>query len=75
MNSENGILASVPGEDISGGSRQLPRPGPEQEACPERKVVVAGVRDLGTVRITYQLQTYRHRRSRRRWPDPDGCGV
>jgi hypothetical protein len=62
--SSNGILARVPGERIAEGSQQLPAPGPDQQAEPLRKVIVPDVRDLGPVSITYELNTYRHGKSR-----------
>lgn len=64
MHEDNGILASVPGESIAAGIDQLPRAGADQQGQPLQKTVVTGVRDLGAVCITYQLNTYRRGRSR-----------
>lgn len=58
----NGILASVPASFISAGSDQLPKAGPAEQA--ERKTVVQDVPDLGAVRITYRLNSYKHGKSR-----------
>lgn len=76
MTSENGILARVPGQYIAAGGADLPAAGPEQESQPVRHVVVDDVPDLGAVRITYRLNSYRQGRSRRwHWlavrADPD----
>lgn len=60
---ENGILARVPGQYIASGSRQLPSAGEDQKDQPARGVLVE-VPDLGWVRITYRLNTYRHGKSR-----------
>jgi hypothetical protein len=60
----NGILAQVPGEFIAAGTEQLPPPGPDQQEQPTRATVVQGVRDLGAVRITYELKSYRRGKSR-----------
>lgn len=64
MAEDNGILARVPGPLIGAGNSQLPKAGPEQEGEPVRQVVVRNVPDLGAVRITFRLRTYRHRRTR-----------
>lgn len=64
MSTDNGILAQVPGERIAEGMQMLPPAGPEQQSQPIREVVVPNVRDLGDVRITYDLNTYRHGKSR-----------
>ena len=61
--SDNGILARVPGEFIAAGSKLLPPAGPEQLATGQ--AVVPDVRDLGAVRITYELASHRHGKSRR----------
>lgn len=59
----NGILALVRGDSIAAGSKQLP-PASEAESHEPRRSTVIDVPDLGPVRITYQLNTYRHGRSR-----------
>lgn len=56
----NGILASVGGPEIAAGAQLLPTPGPG--AGSERAVTVE-VPGRGPVRITYRLNSYRHRRS------------
>jgi hypothetical protein len=58
---DNGILAYVGGQFISQASDQLPPPGPA--APPEGKGVIE-VPDLGQVRITYRLNTYKRGKSR-----------
>ena len=60
---DNGILSRVPGESIAAGSKMLPAAGPEQPQ--QLRAIVQGVRDLGAVRITYELATHRHGKSRR----------
>jgi hypothetical protein len=59
---DSGVLARVPGECVAAGARQLPAPGPDQQAV--REAIVQDVRDLGAVRITYHLNSYRHGKSR-----------
>lgn len=77
--STNGILARVPGQFISAGSKQLPPAGAHEQA--ERQTVLPDVPDLGAVRITYRLNRYKHGRSWHwHWvavrADPDnGAGV
>lgn len=62
-NETNGILAYVGGDYIAAGSRQLPPAGEKEKAQPVR-VVTLDVPGLGGVQITYELNTYSHRRSR-----------
>lgn len=57
---ENGILRLIPG-DIIGGRPELP-PAREGQSTPQ--VVVVDVPDLGPVRITYQLASYSHGKSK-----------
>lgn len=63
MTTDNGILARVPGEYIAAGASTLPKAGADQEGELVRLVVVE-VPDLGAVRISYRLRSYRHGRSR-----------
>lgn len=63
MTEDNGMLAWVPGDFIAAGIAQLPLAGPGEEDAPVRQVVV-DVPDLGPVGITYELRTYRHRKTR-----------
>lgn len=65
MTPENGILTLVPGQCIAEGSRRLPPASDLERTVPVREVLVHQVPDLGDVRITYRLDTYRHGRSRR----------
>lgn len=71
MESTNGILARVPGEVIGEAGHQLPAPSEEEMSdtlrgkAPERTVTLRDVRELGTVRITYRLNTHKHGKSRR----------
>lgn len=58
----NGILAQIPGDHISAGSLQLPPAAMADKTAPVRQVDLH-VPGQGLVRITYQLNTYRHRRS------------
>ena len=60
--SNNGILAHVGGPHISQGSNLLPTASASEAAEPRRSVVL-DVPDLGPVRITYQLNSYRHYRN------------
>lgn len=55
----NGILAKLPGDLISLGSRQLPEPTQEQSA--QAQTVVVESAHLGAIRVRYQLQEARHR--------------
>lgn len=59
---KNGILPYVNGPYVVQGSRMLPVPSDKESAQPQRSVVL-DVPDLGPVRITYRLNTYRHRRN------------
>lgn len=59
---ENGILAYVGAEYISAGSDPLP-PASEKEQSQAERHVMLDVPGLGRVKITYELNTYRHRRS------------
>lgn len=61
---QNGILARVGGQFVASGSERLPTPDADQEGQPTRAVDIPDVPDLGTVRITYRLNSYRHGRSR-----------
>lgn len=63
MDPDNGILTRVPGQYIASAAQQLPPAGEDQKAQPERQVLVEAP-DLGWVRITYRLNTYRHGKSR-----------
>lgn len=63
MTADNGILTRVLGQYIASGSQQLPPAGEDQQAQPERQVLV-DLPDIGWVRITYRLNTYRHGKSR-----------
>lgn len=55
------MLAKVPGHAISDGARLLPAANELQQA--ERSVAL-DVAGLGSVRITYRLNSYQHRRNR-----------
>lgn len=61
--SDNGILTQVGGTFIAQGAQQLPR-ACEAEQHEAQRVVSIEVPHLGLVRLTYQLNTYRHGRSR-----------
>ena len=61
--SKNGILTKVLADYIGQGADSLPEAGPDEPA--ERQAIVPGVPDLGDVRITYRLNSYKHGRSRR----------
>ena len=63
MRPENGILARVPGPFISSGAATLPRASDLQEEGLLREVTVE-TPELGSVRLTYVLSTYRHKRNR-----------
>jgi hypothetical protein len=63
MTTDNGILAKVPGEYIGEGSKRLPAACAEEATQPERSVTLT-VPQLGEVRLTYRLNSYRHGRSR-----------
>lgn len=56
----NGILASVGGPYIAAGQAQLPTAGP---GAGQELVATVDVPGLGSVRITYRLSSYKHRRS------------
>jgi len=62
--SANGVLSWMGGDRIAQAARQLPAAGPEHAAKPRREVVVQGVPHFGAVRVTYELDSYRHGRSR-----------
>ena len=59
----NGILAHVSGIYIAQGSKMLPAAA-ESESSQPRRAVVLDVPDLGLVRITYELCSYRHYKTR-----------
>lgn len=59
---KNGILAFVGGPFVALGSRMLP-PASAAESLSPRRSVVVDVPEYGRVRITYQLNSYRHRRN------------
>lgn len=61
--SKNGILTQVGGQHIASASLQLPAASQAEQDEPQRTVTVE-VPDLGRVRITFQLNTYRHGKSR-----------
>lgn len=65
MNSDNGILALIPGDTVGGCSSELPPAGADQVGQPEHQVVTF-VPGVGSVRITYRLSSYRHGKSRHR---------
>lgn len=60
---DNGILALIPGDTVGGSSSELPPAGPDQAAQPVHQVVTL-VPNVGRVRITYRLSSYRHGKSR-----------
>ena len=55
----NGILAWVPGQIVSAGSKGLPPAGPGLQP----QIVQVDVPDLGAVNVTYEAYQYNHRRS------------
>ena len=55
----NGILAYLDGPSVATGSKQLPTPQPGQPA----EMVATVMSNRGLVRITYRLNSYKHRRS------------
>jgi hypothetical protein len=57
----NGILARLGVEDLARGMRGLPQPG---EGQPARLQAVVDADGLGRVRISYQLMSSRHHKSR-----------
>lgn len=59
--SDNGILAYVGGQYIAAGSAKLPA---AKSSEPEERTAMLEVPDLGLVRITYRLNSYKHGRSR-----------
>jgi hypothetical protein len=61
--SDNGILAYVGGPYIAQGSK-MPPPAAESESSQPRRSVVLNVPDLGPVRITFRLNSYRHYKNR-----------
>jgi hypothetical protein len=60
--SGNGILAKVSGALIAQGANQLPPAGADQPQ--QQEVVFQDVPYLGAVRITYELNSYSHGRSK-----------
>lgn len=60
MNSENGILSSVPGAVISAAGQTLPEAGPGQ---PSEHVVIVDAWHAGVVRIKYRLFRHAQRRN------------
>lgn len=61
-NKTNGILAYVGGQYIAAGSAHLP-PASEKESTQPVRLVTLDIPGLGSVQITYELNTYGHRRS------------
>lgn len=59
---DNGVLSLIPGDVVAKGSSKLPPAGPESAAEHQVETFEA---ELGFVRITYQLNSYTHGRSRR----------
>lgn len=57
---DNGILAQVPGEEISAGSKSLPPPAAGQ---PEYMTADIDTARLGRIRIVYQLMSYKRRKN------------
>jgi hypothetical protein len=57
---ENGILSSIGGEYIAAGDNQLPKACKGLESP---RTVVLEAPDQGLVKITYELDWYKHRRS------------
>lgn len=64
--SDNGILAYVGGPYVAQGSQMLPKACADEATNPLRSVVL-DVPDLGPVRITYRLNSYRHRAKSKFW--------
>ena len=60
--SANGILAYVLGPDIARGMQTLPTPCAAEIRDPVRKVEL-DAENVGLVRITYELSSYKHRRN------------
>lgn len=64
----NGILARLPAPVIGAGMQQLPAAGPEQLQTVREVTVDADAIEpefrLGLVRITYEIYSYKHGRSR-----------
>lgn len=61
FNSENGILAQISGDFIAKGGNSLPPAGSDQ---PQTLTAEVEVPHLGRVRITYELMSSRHGKSR-----------
>ena len=59
--SANGILAWVHGPDVSRGIQSLPK---AQAGEQSPRTVVIEAEHVGLVRMTYALNSYKHRRSR-----------
>lgn len=64
MNSENGMLASVPGAVIAAAGQTLPTAGADQA---DEHVVIVDAWHAGVVRIKYKLHRHSHRRNVRWW--------
>lgn len=60
---DNGILAYVGAPYVAQGCKMLPTASASEASAPRRSVVL-DVPDLGPVRITYELNSYRHYKSR-----------
>ncbi len=60
---DRGIIASIAAEYIGAAMRQLPEPGEKEKGAPVRHGIV-DVPGQGRVRITFELATWRHHKTR-----------
>jgi hypothetical protein len=58
---DNGILGRIPGSAVAWGSHQLPQP---REGQPAQMSTTVEAERMGLVRITYELMSSRHHKSR-----------
>jgi hypothetical protein len=61
-NEHNGIYGQILGQFVPKADDHLPKPGPEQQNEPKR-YVISEVPNLGPVRFTFELYSYKHRKN------------
>lgn len=61
---KRGILSRLTADAWAAGMDHLPKPGPDQAAQPRRDVVLRNVPRFEVVRITFELSSHKHRRTR-----------